>query len=151
MERQFVTTVYLLWENKALLHLHDKFNKYLPPGGHLEEGETPEEAAEREVREETGLSISFLSEENIWIRQEKHCQSLLRPYACLLEKIDIPHQKSHEHIDFIYLAEPKNPEKNPLFPFQWLSLSEIEKMDLSLFFPDTLKILRSLLKQKALF
>ncbi len=68
-----------------------------------------------------------------------------RPYACLLEHIDIPKTKPHKHIDFVYLAEPKDPQKKPLAPFVWLSLEEIEALDPSLFFPDTLKIMRLLL------
>lgn len=33
-------------------------NTYAPPGGHIEFGETPEEAVIREVYEETGMSVT---------------------------------------------------------------------------------------------
>ena len=55
--RQFTATVYILFLEKVLLHRHAKLGKWLPPGGHIEQDETPPEAARREVKEETGLDI----------------------------------------------------------------------------------------------
>jgi 8-oxo-dGTP pyrophosphatase MutT (NUDIX family) len=39
----------------VLLHRHKRLGMWLQPGGHLEPGETPWEAARREAEEETGL------------------------------------------------------------------------------------------------
>lgn len=39
----------------VLLHLHKRLGLWLQPGGHLEPGESPWEAARREAGEETGL------------------------------------------------------------------------------------------------
>jgi len=45
-------------EDKVLLLKSDKWrNKYVIPGGHIELGETMEDALRREVKEETGLDI----------------------------------------------------------------------------------------------
>jgi nucleoside triphosphatase len=45
-------------EGKVLLLKSDKWrNKYVVPGGHIELGETMEDALKREVKEETGLDI----------------------------------------------------------------------------------------------
>jgi nucleoside triphosphatase len=45
-------------EGKVLLLKSDKWrNKYVIPGGHIELGETMEDALRREVKEETGLDI----------------------------------------------------------------------------------------------
>lgn len=43
--------------DREVLLIMDRFGMVAPPKGHPEEGETLEEAAEREVREETGLSV----------------------------------------------------------------------------------------------
>ena len=40
---------------------HKRLGLWLQPGGHVDDGETPWDAALREAREETGLEVSFLS------------------------------------------------------------------------------------------
>ena len=42
----------------VLLHRHKKLGLWLQPGGHLDPGETPWEAARREAEEETGLRFA---------------------------------------------------------------------------------------------
>ncbi len=42
---------------KVLLVFHKKMQSWMGPGGHIEEGETPEEAAQREFFEETNLRV----------------------------------------------------------------------------------------------
>ena len=42
----------------TVLHLHKRLHRWLQPGGHLEAGEAPWDAALRESEEETGLVVS---------------------------------------------------------------------------------------------
>ena len=42
-----------------MLHLHKRLDLWLQPGGHIEPGETPWDAARREAHEETGLDVTF--------------------------------------------------------------------------------------------
>ena len=145
MKREFCSTVYIFKENKVLLHLHQKFQKYLPPGGHFEKDETPEEAAIREVYEETGLTIDFIQQENLLI-DFPHAKSIVRPYLCLLENIDRP--LPHQHIDFIFLAKPIN-EKKPLEPFRYFSLEEIEDLEKQdKIFKDSLLVVKKVLEEE---
>lgn len=41
----------------VVLHLHKRLGIWLQPGGHVDAGETPWEAARREATEETGLAV----------------------------------------------------------------------------------------------
>lgn len=47
---------------KILLVHHKKLKKWVQPGGHIEDGEDPEEATLREIYEETGLHAELLGE-----------------------------------------------------------------------------------------
>lgn len=42
----------------TVLHLHKRLRRWMQPGGHIEAGEAPSEAALREAIEETGLSVT---------------------------------------------------------------------------------------------
>jgi 8-oxo-dGTP pyrophosphatase MutT (NUDIX family) len=57
--RAFSIAVYPRHRGRALLIRHKRLGVWLPPGGECEPGETPLEAAVRELREETGLVGTF--------------------------------------------------------------------------------------------
>lgn len=52
---------FLVHDHKVLLVKHKKLGFWLAPGGHLEAGELPHQAAEREVFEETGVKVKAVS------------------------------------------------------------------------------------------
>lgn len=130
MERHFTATVYIVENSKVLLLYHRKFGKWMPPGGHLDPNETPPEGALREVKEETGLDVDFISDENILI-ERPNSKSFVRPYLCLLQ--EVPHHKetpAHQHMDFVFVARPKGGDEreNPTESdgLRWFSLNDID-------------------------
>lgn len=149
MDRQFCATVYILQDDKVLLIYHRKHNKWLPPGGHIEMNEIPHGAAIREAKEETGLDIEIVSQENVWV-DYPNARSIPRPYLMLLEEIP-PHKDKpyHQHIDLIYLARPIGGEliQNEIETggLRWWAFDEIETLkpghDI---FPDTVDILQKI-------
>lgn len=62
--RHFGASAYIIdpMTKKILLVEHKDFNRWVQPGGHIEEYETPEEAAVREAYEETGIKVKLLGE-----------------------------------------------------------------------------------------
>ena len=60
--RHFTVAVFVVWEGRVLLHLHRKLGMWLPPGGHIERDELPDDAAVREVLEETGVEVELVGE-----------------------------------------------------------------------------------------
>ena len=59
MRRAFSVAVYARRGSRVLVIEHRRLKTWLPIGGELEPGETPLEAARRELREETGLVAEF--------------------------------------------------------------------------------------------
>ena len=130
MERHFTTSVYIIFEKKVLLLFHPKLKKWLPPGGHIEKNESPLDAARREVLEETGLEITFIKQENIWV-DRWNAKSFERPYMCMVEEIPMhKNVPAHQHLDFIYLAEPYgSPSPVSDDPIRYFTLDEVEKLE----------------------
>jgi 8-oxo-dGTP diphosphatase len=57
----YVSIAYAVLDQKVLLVLHNRFHKWVPPGGHVDPGETFSAAARREFHEETGIECRLLS------------------------------------------------------------------------------------------
>jgi ADP-ribose pyrophosphatase YjhB (NUDIX family) len=99
LTRDFTATAFVYWQGKTLLHKHKKLGLWLPCGGHIDPNELPDDAAKREVLEESGVEIELLGETALDISEPRQ---LLRPRGIQLEFI----QEGHEHIDLIYFAKP---------------------------------------------
>lgn len=52
---------YLVEDGRVLLVHHNGFDKWVPPGGHIEAGELFPDTVIREFKEETGLEVEVLS------------------------------------------------------------------------------------------
>lgn len=83
--------------------------KYLNPGGHLDEGELPEEAAVREVFEETGVKIEprgmigIRCQSGGWymVLRADYIEGVPRPYPSENDEavfMDITEALSHSHV-----------------------------------------------------
>ena len=100
--RHFTVAAFVVWEGNVLLHQHRKLGMWLPPGGHIEKDELPDDAAVREVLEETGIKVELVGErrEDVTDPVQLH-----RPAGVQLENIG----PEHQHIDLIYFARPGGP------------------------------------------
>ncbi len=102
--RHFTVAVFVVFEGKVLLHRHRKLGTWLPPGGHIEKDELPDDAAVREVGEETGVRVELVGERR---EDVTNPVQLHRPAGMQLENIG----PGHQHIDLIYFAKPAGPTK----------------------------------------
>ncbi|NIO22629.1 MAG: NUDIX domain-containing protein [Candidatus Aenigmarchaeota archaeon] len=116
----------LIHDNKVLLIHHKKSDKWLPPGGHIERGETPDEAVEREFMEELNLQVKILNRNDI-PNEGNITEQLAVPFY-----VNVHNVGDHEHACFFYLCRPKNPgalklNKEELNDFKWFSLEELKQ------------------------
>jgi len=72
----------------VVLHKHKRLGLWLQPGGHIESGETPWDAARREAAEETGLPVEFAGGVPRLVHVDVH-----------------PGPRKHTHLDLRYLLE----------------------------------------------
>lgn len=153
MVRQFTATVYVIENQKVLLIFHRKLGKWLPPGGHVDPNELPSDAAIREAREETGLEVELIAQENIWI-DRPNAKSFPRPFMCLLEEIPArPTEPAHQHIDLVYRGRTvggqivENGEE--IDGLRWFSLEEMESLQTDIeIFDETKQTIRLLLSEE---
>jgi len=135
IEKHFCVSVFVYDKNrkKFLLVHHKKMGTWVQPGGHVEINESPEEAAIREVFEETGLKIKILGE-----RKPRDCDYIL-PLA--IQKNDI--SAKHIHMDFVYVAYVEGENKLVLNDkestgIEWFTLAEIKEPTFNTF-PDIIE------------
>ena len=70
----------------VLLHLHRRLGRWLQPGGHVEPGEDPDDAAVRETVEETGIAVAHPLSGPMVVHLDEH-----------------PGPDGHVHLDLRYL------------------------------------------------
>ena len=129
MARHFCASVFLInpEDKRILLVKHKKFNKWVQPGGHIEDEETPEEAALRETYEETGIKVKLLGER---FPREDDC---IKPLGIQRNR----NKEGDVHIDIIYAGVPVNDVEGHIsdesIDLHWFTRKELDYIDL---FPD---------------
>ena len=100
--RDWAVAVFVVWRDRVLLHHHEKLRCWLPCGGHVERGELPDDAAVRELLEESGVRVRLVGPHPI---DAPGPRPLTRPRGVQVEAIG----PDHEHVDLVYLGVPVEP------------------------------------------
>nr|WP_289039220.1 NUDIX hydrolase [uncultured Allobacillus sp.] len=110
-----------------LMLFHKSLERWLQPGGHVDPGETPEEAAIREVKEETNIDARLHS-----VHKEQHY-----PFDVNIHYIPANERKGepgHFHYDFRYLLmtdETEIGQNDEGHDVRWVDVTEILDESLS--------------------
>lgn len=132
----FCVEVFIVYKNKVLLRMHDKFNLWLSVGGHVELDEDPVEAAHREVKEEVGLDINIVGDAyGPRDEQEKNdgYKYLIPPRFMGRH----PVKDNYEHVVLVYFATSETDVLNDSVldhekgaETKWFSKEDLENTDL---------------------
>lgn len=118
--RQYCASSYVIdFENhETLLMYNKKLGKWLQPGGHIEDHETPIETCIREAKEETGIDIKIVGPSFF---EGKYEPIATERYV----------NKVGDMIDIQYLSIPLNKEINSLEgnEVKWVKIDILKTMD----------------------
>lgn len=155
-KKHFTATAFIVDSRKRTLLLwHKRLGRWMPPGGHIEPDELPEEAAKRECKEETGLDVEILGMDDVHrIRtltrtptrslpdlfkdNPSEGRMLKAPIAMLLEEIPASPERgepAHQHMDFLFLARPRDPLQATVLnhdegrEMRWFTRKDIEELN----------------------
>ncbi|MBT3834758.1 NUDIX domain-containing protein [Candidatus Peribacteria bacterium] len=141
MKRHFTATAFVIDSKKrTILMWHKRLNRWMPPGGHVDPDEIPEEAARRECKEETGLDVEIIGDscEDLFVSGSKEGKMLKKPTVLLLENIPACEERgeaAHQHMDFVYLAKPLDESQEIIVPeseatdWRWFDRAAIEELN----------------------
>lgn len=126
-------SAFLLDGDELVLIHHPYLNRWLQPGGHVDPGETPDQAAVREAEEETGLAVARLTDDAV-------------PFDIDCHAIPANPRKgepAHWHIDFRYLLRVTGTVGMPELEIRRVPLAELANTN-----PDLARIADKLLKSR---
>jgi 8-oxo-dGTP pyrophosphatase MutT (NUDIX family) len=128
----FTVAIFVVHDEKILLIHHRQLDQWLPLGGHVELDEDPEQAALREVKEESGLEVELLGERPP--TTGPGTRALIAPRFLDIHRIS----DTHQHIGMMYWARPKggggalaaNPKlaTTEHHDIRWCSAAELDKL-----------------------
>ena len=113
----------------VLLRLHEKYNYWGFPGGHIDAGEDVNEAALREVWEETGLKVELVGPAG-WQQADTDTNKDLVPPLFVNRHAINEH---HDHSAFIFAARSSSREVQAQFPeeeteVRWCTKDDLDDM-----------------------
>jgi 8-oxo-dGTP pyrophosphatase MutT (NUDIX family) len=93
-DHHVTASAFVISSRGVILHRHRRLGIWVQPGGHVDEGESPEDAGVRETEEETGLNVRHLD-------------------PVVLFHVDVhagPHAHTHYDLRYVLLAPPDDPQ-----------------------------------------
>jgi 8-oxo-dGTP pyrophosphatase MutT (NUDIX family) len=130
--RHFTATVYVVHDGATALHLHEKLDMWLPPGGHIDRDELPHETAVREVEEEIGTKPTLCTPD-MGIESES-ARAMPQPQQFLLFDVDVyDGEVVHQHIDFVYYGSVDQRDitpqagEAPIDDWEWFTPADLRE------------------------
>lgn len=151
----------MLHAGKTLLVKHKKLGVWMAPGGHLDEGELPHQAAEREFLEETGVVVRAIDPfmetwESVsqyfpspiltnlhWIVRENYDARIASANSEELHTTELWPLGCEQHVGFIFIVEAAsdnvviNPGPGESPDVRWFTPDEVRALGADEIYPDS--------------
>jgi 8-oxo-dGTP pyrophosphatase MutT (NUDIX family) len=117
-------------DGAVLLRLHEKYNYWGSPGGHIDPGEDVNEAAIREAWEESGLKVTLVGPKG-WEKVDTETNRDLVPPLFVNRH---PINNTHDHSAFIFAARSDSREINPQeeesmgTEYKWCTAADLDEL-----------------------
>ena len=124
------TDTYIVNEGAVLLRMHEKYNFWIAPGGHVDPNEDLNEAALREVWEEVGIKVELVGPDSWVQKDEPNNKDLVPPLFINRHSIN----DVHDHTSHIFVAKSDTREIKPQEEVSmevecvWVTQAELDKM-----------------------
>lgn len=122
----FTVGCMIVFDKKLLLVNHPRYDMWLPPGGHVELDEDPEEALFKEIEEETGLDVEIVADKPS--TDAKGTKYIYIPAYISVHDANPP----HKHIGLTYYARAKssdNVKSDEHTQTKWFTAAELDMGD----------------------
>lgn len=132
--RRCLTSVgVLVKDKKVLVVYHKNLGEWLFPGGHIKSDETPDQAAEREFFEETGLKVKVVGKKQNFDSEQEN-ESLIIPFHVDLHPIN--DGKCEQHVAFCYWVKEEGaggeivPKEDEVTDYGWIGIEDFKNIKL---------------------
>ena len=115
-------------KRRVLLVLHSGFNKWVPPGGHIEPGELFHETVSREFCEETGLQVEVLSASQEQGVSDRNATPLPTPFYVDLEREGFTTPALVQFFWVRRLSGRIEPQESEVKDVRWFSAKELPSL-----------------------
>lgn len=121
---------FIVNDGAVLLRLHEKYNYWGTPGGHIDPGEDVNQAAIREAWEESGLKITLVGPTG-WKQIDTDTNKDLVPPLFVNRH---PITDTHDHSAFVFIGKSDSRKINPQekesldTEYKWCTQTELDEL-----------------------
>lgn len=125
---KFITTAFIFHENKLLFVLHKKNNLWMHVGGHVEEGESFEDALHREIREEVNLTVQLIDVFDLHMDTTDVVKPQCNPFF-IHDGVN-PEGKRYVALDYVCKATTSDVtlQESELLDYRWVEEKDIQNL-----------------------
>lgn len=130
MSYTYLASGYLVEEGSVFLSHHVKFDKWTPPGGRIEENETPEDAVIREWKEELDLDVAVVPAHESAFAGDANATPVSMPFHIDLEREGF----TEPHVGFFFYIKLQDPAqgmtvlRDELHDARWFTKEDLAEL-----------------------